>query len=105
MFDSSVIIQLEKDVGVETLSQLFQVFRQETSKLSSEIMLCDTLDENTVRICHSLKSSSRSYGAVKLANIAESLEKTARSKDPLFFEQRKQLPQICADTLSAIPKC
>lgn len=104
MFDQSVVTQLEKDVGKQTLAQLFQVFSTESKKLTLEIMSCELLDEATIRSCHSLKSCSCSYGAVALADLAESLEQSARQQDHSFFIQRAELQALFTKTINAIPK-
>lgn len=103
MFDKSVVIQLEQDVGKDTLLQLFDVFRQESTKLVNELMACDTIDDDAIRLSHSLKSCSRSYGANQLATLAESIEKAARDKDISFFELRMSLPEVHSITINNIP--
>ena len=103
MFNKSVVTQLEQDVGRDTLLQLFDVFRQESTKLVNELMACDTVDGDAIRLSHSLKSCCLSYGASRLAALAESIEKAARKDDISFFELRMSLPEVHSTTMDNIP--
>ena len=103
MFNQATLAQLEADVGAEVLAQLMQVFCKESTHLVSELLSCESLNEETVRLSHSLKSCSRSYGADTLADLAEQLEMSAKEGSEAFFEQRKTLNQTVQATLSALP--
>ena len=102
MFEQSVLKQLEMDVGVDTLRQLFEVFAAESTKLKQQIITCDTIDETAIRASHSLKSCACSYGAQTLAELAAHLEQAAREGKPSFFEIRGKLDAIHTKTMLEI---
>ena len=80
MFNLTTLKQLEADVGAEVLAQLMAVFCQESEKLTKQIMETASLDEEAIRLSHSLKSCARSYGADKLAVVKNLSELTTLSK-------------------------
>jgi two-component system phosphorelay protein LuxU len=104
MFNQLTLEQLEKDVGREVLSTLMVVFCNESTKLTEQLLLCDKLNEDTLRYSHSLKSCARSYGADCLADLAEQLESSVKSQSPAFFELRNKLNQVHTDTMRDMPK-
>lgn len=101
MFNLTTLKQLEADVGAEVLAQLMAVFCQESEKLTKQIMETASLDEEAIRLSHSLKSCARSYGADKLADLATELETAAKEQSARFFEQRIELPAIQDATVTA----
>ncbi|WP_372765785.1 Hpt domain-containing protein [Pseudoalteromonas sp.] len=103
MFNQTTIKQLEADVGQEVLIKLFAVFAQEATKLTEQLMACTSLDEECVRLSHSLKSCARSYGADQLSALAETLENLAKNNDASFFNERALLGGILDATMSAMP--
>ena len=104
MFNLQTLKQLEADVGTDVLAQLMTVFCNESTQLTEQLMACNTLDDECVRLSHSLKSCARSYGADTLASLAETLETLSKTQSEEFFTQRKQLPAIQSETLAAAPK-
>ena len=103
MFNQKTVKQLEADVGKDVLGQLFAVFKSEATKLTEQIMAVTSLDNDTVRFSHSLKSCARSYGADELGALAETLETHAKNNDAAFFTERALLPEIHSATMVAIP--
>lgn len=103
MFNQTTLKQLEADVGKEVLGQLFNVFRDEATKLTEQLMATTSLDDESVRLSHSLKSCARSYGADELAALAETLESLAKNNDSNFFNERALLAELHQATMSAIP--
>lgn len=103
MFNQTTLEQLEADVGKEVLAQLFDVFKKEATKLTEQLMACTTLDEECIRLSHSLKSCARSYGADQLAALALTLESLAKENDSSFFNERALLVEIHQATMAALP--
>ena len=101
MFNLTTLKQLEADVGAEVLTQLMTVFCQESAKFTEQIMATTSLDEEAVRLSHSLKSCARSYGADELADLATVLEAAAKEQSTRFFEQRSKLPALQDATVMA----
>ncbi|MFY8350784.1 Hpt domain-containing protein [Pseudoalteromonas sp. SSM20] len=103
MFNQTTIKQLEADVGKEVLAQLFAVFAKEATKLTEQLLACTSLDEECIRLSHSLKSCARSYGADQLGALAETLETLAKNNDASFFNERALLSEIHQATMAALP--
>lgn len=105
MFEVSVVNQLKQDAGAELLPRLFEVFSKETESLAQQVSEATELTTETVRLCHSLKSSSKTYGAFELAKIAEQLETLAKTQQQDFFVERDKLPSVVSATIAEIPNC
>ena len=103
MFNQSTLKQLENDVGLDVLNQLMEVFRSESTKLTERLLECDELNDDTVRLSHSLKSCSRSYGADTLAELATLLESAAKAQSQEFFSLRESLLELHTKTMLEIP--
>ena len=73
MIDQTTYSQLQQDVGHELAAKLLSVYLSESKTLIETLIT--TSEPHTVEItAHSLKSSSRSYGALQLADICENIE-------------------------------
>ncbi|CAH9061947.1 hypothetical protein PSECIP111951_02593 [Pseudoalteromonas holothuriae] len=83
MIDKNVFSQLCDDVGEQLALQLLGVYVSESRKQIADLNNTDCA--NTIRhIAHSLKSSSRSYGALLLAQTCELIEMTSTHTDVTF---------------------
>jgi two-component system, phosphorelay protein LuxU len=73
--DHSVLMQLEQDVGMETLNQLIHLFVSELATLDQR--LCDAIAQANTKeiqeVVHILKNSAALFGAMPLATLAEQL--------------------------------
>lgn len=103
MFELAVIEQLKKDVGHELLPKLFDVFSKESESLCQQILTVEILDTETIRLCHSLKSSAKTYGAMPLAHFAEALEALAKQQQSSFFQKRQEIKEVVTNTINHIP--
>lgn len=103
MFDMAVVEQMEKDVGADLLPRLYSVFKTESETLYQQILQVDELDTETVRLCHSLKSSAKTYGAIELARISADLEDAAKRQLNEFFNMRQSLHTVLVNTMTHLP--
>lgn len=73
--DLHVLVQLEKDVGIEVVAKLITLFVDELTTMKDEIQSAiDNKDTVKVKeITHVLKNSAALYGAVPLAALASEL--------------------------------
>ncbi len=80
MLDQDVIDQLVRDVGDETAKELIALFIDEARQRVRCIgALTGAEDcEELARQAHALKSTSMTYGARELGQIAKDLEQTGR---------------------------
>ncbi|WP_024610141.1 Hpt domain-containing protein [Pseudoalteromonas sp. TB64] len=73
--DPQILAQLEKDVGLETLLKLVNLFIDELGVMTTE--LSNAIEKNDVLkvkdIMHILKNSAALYGAIPLATLAGQL--------------------------------
>lgn len=104
MFNKKIVEQLKDDVGAEILGQLMQVFADESAQLVDSIMSATELNDETVRLSHSLKSCAKSYGATELSELAQQLEALAMNKNNQFFIERDLLQDIHSKTMSHLPE-
>jgi HPt (histidine-containing phosphotransfer) domain-containing protein len=77
MIDTQVFSQLCNDVGEQLARQLLSVYVSESRKQIDDLNRTHDINE-IAHIAHSLKSSSRSYGALVLAQTCELLEMTTK---------------------------
>lgn len=75
VIDHSVVMQLEKDVGVATLARLMQLFITELTNLNER--LSDAITKSNIDeiqgVVHILKNSAAQFGAMPLAILAKEL--------------------------------
>lgn len=78
MIDIATFSQLQQDVGEDLAKQLLQVYLTESTQIVNDI--ADNSKQATICLnAHSLKSSSRSYGALTVGTIAEQIEHKAKT--------------------------
>lgn len=79
VIDHSVLMQLEKDVGVATLARLMQLFITELTNLHER--LSDAITKSNIDeiqgVVHILKNSAAQFGAMPLAMLSQKLHDTA----------------------------
>ncbi|MBE0368242.1 Hpt domain-containing protein [Pseudoalteromonas sp. MMG013] len=73
MIDLTTYSQLQVDVGEELAAQLLGVYLSESQVLIKRLTTSNDCDLLQIT-AHSLKSSSRSYGALQLAELCEKIE-------------------------------
>jgi HPt (histidine-containing phosphotransfer) domain-containing protein len=73
MIDKDSFLQLQHDVGEQLATQLLEVYLTESLELIEKLSP-DSSQELLEITAHSLKSSSRSYGAFELALLCEKIE-------------------------------
>ena len=79
MIDTATYTQLQQDVGDDLAKQLLQVYITESRQIVAD--LADATKQSEIEInAHSLKSSSRSYGALAVGGLAEQIEQKAKEK-------------------------
>ncbi|WP_299791100.1 PAS domain S-box protein [uncultured Shewanella sp.] len=83
LFDESVLAELTEALGVESMKGMFTVYLQETNeRLETLNSLMHPMDFTEIdNQAHTLKSSSGSFGAQALYEVAKSLERSAREQD------------------------
>ncbi len=78
MIDTATFTQLQQDVGDDLAKQLLQVYITESRQIVAD--LADATKQSEIEInAHSLKSSSRSYGALTVGGLAEQIEQKAKT--------------------------
>ncbi|BBN81652.1 histidine kinase [Pseudoalteromonas sp. A25] len=80
MIDNKIFSQLCNDVGEELALQLLSVFVTESRKQINELNSSENI-ELIQHLAHSLKSSSRSYGAILLAQTCELIEMATKHQE------------------------
>ncbi|MBD1582159.1 Hpt domain-containing protein [Pseudoalteromonas sp. S16_S37] len=108
MLDKTIFSTLCNDVGKELALQLLGVYVTESRKQINELANSDNLD-SIQHLAHSLKSSSRSYGALLLAQTCELIEMTTKHHDiklselaPLIEKATVQAEQAFSDAIALI---
>ncbi len=77
MIDTSVIEQLQYDVGDSMAIELINVFVDESKKLVAQML--SSTDAAEIELCaHSLKSSGYSFGATRLAQTCQLIEQQVK---------------------------
>lgn len=103
IFDKTPLTELLEIGGPELVTELAEVFLNDTPQLIAEIMKAlDEEDwESLARASHSLKSSSFYLGAMALSDLSATLEREAKAQTsmetckslgdqtPTFFEDAK----------------
>lgn len=81
MIDTATYTQLQQDVGDDLAKQLLQVYITESRQIVADLAdLTDATKQSEIEInAHSLKSSSRSYGALAVGGLAEQIEQKAKA--------------------------
>ena len=104
LFDESVLAELTDALGVEPLRGMFSVYLQEThERLDTLKSLMQTMDFTEIdNQAHTLKSSSGSFGAQALYDVAKSLEQSAREQDKKEVESyMTEVQQVGQQTIKA----
>tara|TARA_B100000700_G_scaffold44789_1_gene46553 strand:+ start:1339 stop:1671 length:333 start_codon:yes stop_codon:yes gene_type:complete len=97
MIDTATFAQLQQDVGEDLAKQLLQVYLTESTQIVNDI--ADTTKQATISLnAHSLKSSSRSYGALSVGSIAEQIEHKAKAEQ--FDHELHNLIETLQDQFS-----
>jgi HPt (histidine-containing phosphotransfer) domain-containing protein len=80
VLDAAALANLEATVGADAMDELIATFLDDSTELVAELSraLADGHAERVHRAAHSLKSTSASFGATKLAAVARDLETVAR---------------------------
>lgn len=73
MINQATFSQLQQDVGEQLAIQLLEVYLTESLELIKKLDIDSPQDVLEIT-AHSLKSSSRSYGALELAALCEKIE-------------------------------
>ena len=77
MIDTATFTQLQQDVGDDLAKQLLQVYITESRQIVADLAVPK---QSEIEInAHSLKSSSRSYGALAVGGLAEQIEQKAKT--------------------------
>ncbi|NRD74659.1 PAS domain S-box protein [Shewanella sp. VB17] len=104
LFDETVISELFDMLGQESIEEMYCVYLEETTeRLNTLKRLMETCNYSEIdNQAHTLKSSSGSFGAQALYEVAKSLEKSAREKDEKTLELHfTAVQQIGALTIKA----
>lgn len=104
LFDELVLSELVDALGQESMEGMFSVYLQETHERLEKLELL-RLSMNFNEIddqAHTLKSSSGSFGAQALYEVAKCLEKSARDKDKQEVESYMlEVQEIGEQTIKA----
>ena len=103
--DSTVLAQLESDTSRETLRHLVETYVEETRPRIERMVQALARNDVTLlgRDAHSLKSTSQTFGALKLGALAAELEKAITDgKLQAASDIMARLPQLARDSLVAI---
>lgn len=87
-FDERAHSLLAQEIGAEGASEAFSVFREETMGRLAQLdgMSLDTDREAIAREAHTIKGTAATFGLMKLAETARSLEAAANSIDPESYQ-------------------
>lgn len=107
IFDELVLSELYEALGQESLEGMFKVYLQETRERLATLesltlsMNFDEIDDQA----HTLKSSSGSFGAQALYEVAKCLENSAREKDLKEVESYlAEVKEVGEQTIKAFSK-
>ena len=104
LFDERVIAELFDVLGQESVEGMYSVYLEETrERLDVLNTLMENLDYTEIdNQAHTLKSSSGSFGAQALYEMAKSLEQSAKEQDEKSIESHfSALQQVGEQTLKA----
>jgi CheY-like chemotaxis protein/HPt (histidine-containing phosphotransfer) domain-containing protein len=104
LFDERVIAELFDVLGQESVEGMYSVYLEETrERLDVLNTLMENLDYTEIdNQAHTLKSSSGSFGAQALYELAKSLEQSAKEQDEKSIELHfSALQQVGEQTLKA----
>ncbi|WP_440906406.1 Hpt domain-containing protein (plasmid) [Catenovulum sp. SX2] len=80
-FSEQIIQPLVEELGADVFAELIKVYLTECeqliAQLNQQINQTKSIDEIT-RLAHSIKSSSKSYGAIAVAEISWQIEQDAK---------------------------
>lgn len=101
--DANTLQQLADEVGEEVLTTLLGLFTSETKSFFEQLLVAlnDNSQAEITRLLHSIKSGAKTYGANRLAAIAESMEAMAKAGDTNAIELNMDILRvILGETLS-----
>ncbi|MDO9095543.1 MAG: Hpt domain-containing protein [Rubrivivax sp.] len=89
VIDKTVFAELQDTAGPEFVQELVGTFLEEAPGLMAELRAArDAAQADSFRrAAHSLKSNSQTFGALRLAEAARSLELAGLSADPEYDRQ------------------
>lgn len=96
LLDEEPLQQLKQDLNDENFVRLVSIFRREASKQIDEVqsfLQSSQFDALEIRV-HALKSSSQTFGALRLSSLAKLIEMSCREKN---YPQVLQYCQYLAD--------
>ena len=105
LLDIGIFNQLYKDTGAEVLPEIFSLFAGECRQRL--ITMSEAHGDRDVKIledqAHALKSSSGSFGAIKLEAVAQEIEKAASDGDIAVLDKNiSQLEALVERSLEAL---
>ncbi|KMT66494.1 Hpt domain-containing protein [Catenovulum maritimum] len=87
--DDTICQKLIYDVGNDLFLQLLKVYIEESQQICQKLI--SAIVKQDLKACelhaHSLKSSSKTYGAEQLAIVSEQAEQAAKSADTKLLSQ------------------
>lgn len=104
MLDESVLMQLKRDVGEEMFPLILAQFREEIEgkiKALQQVQQTQAIAE-LAELAHSMKSTSRTLGLMRLGDLASKVETQARAQDEAVWAQLEEFLQAASRGLQAL---
>lgn len=96
--NTTIVLKLINDIGADATARALKVFLVEIDSNVRDIRT--SLDESEfdsiAKLAHTLKSTSATFGAVSLNDIALEVEVAAKSRDPAALLRLVDALELCA---------
>ena len=100
--DSNVLRRLATDIGEEGLQQALALFHEELSQMAAELVPVALDSARLAKQAHVIKSSSATFGATLLRELAADIESRAQSGEPVPVVDLQRLQAVLVDTMAAV---